>query len=122
MSVRESSDAQPVTEAVTEDVTQFTRWPGLMSLALCVLLGPIVALTHQQVIYMTGMWACGRGFRGALHLVPVLSLVVVIGAAYGGYRNWRAVGYGLADEDGSVSTRTRFLALLGITISVFSAI
>jgi hypothetical protein len=68
------------------------------------------------------MWACGRNLHATMHIVPVLSLIVVFGAAFGGYLNWNAIGRGVEDEDATVRTRTRFLALLGITISDFSAI
>jgi hypothetical protein len=118
MSARESSNAtRPV-----EDPAQFTRWPGLMSLALGIVVGPIVALVHQQTVYAVNMWACGRNLHATMHIVPVLALIVVLGAAYGGYLNWTAVGRGVEDEDGNVVTRTRFLALMGMAISVFSAL
>lgn len=118
MSARESSD--PVRPA--EDPAQFTRWPGLMSLSLCVALGPIVALIHEQTVYAVNMWACGRNLHATMHIVPALSLIVVLGAAFGGYLNWNAVGRGVQDEHGSIVTRTRFLALLGMAISLFSAV
>jgi hypothetical protein len=116
MSDRESSSAP------REDIGQFTRWPGLMSLALGVLLGPIIALVNQQMIYAGDMYACGRNLRGALHIIPVLCLVVAIGTCVAAFINWRAVGKGLEDEHDGVVARTRFLALLGITISAFSVL
>jgi hypothetical protein len=93
-----------------------------MSLTLGVVLGPIVALAHQQAVYAAAMWACGRRMPAALHAIPALCLIVVIGAAIGGYRNWRAVGGGVEDEHDAVATRTRFLALTGMAVSSFSAI
>jgi hypothetical protein len=118
MSARESSDAM----APAENTAQFARWRGLMSLSLGVLLGPLVALAHQQAVYAVNMWACGRNLHATMHVVPVLSLVVVFGAAYGGYLNWVATGRGVEDEEGNVAARTRFLALLGMAISLFSAL
>jgi hypothetical protein len=59
MSVRESFDA--VNEpAASRGPRAFTRWPGLLSLSLGLLLGPIVALTNQELIYSANMWACGH--------------------------------------------------------------
>jgi hypothetical protein len=115
MSVRESSERR-------EDVGQFTRWPGQMSLALGVLLGPIVALVNQQLIYSADMYACGRNLRGTLHIIPALALVVAAGTCVAAYLNWRAVGKGVEDEHEGIFARTRFLALLGLTISAFSAL
>jgi hypothetical protein len=119
MSVRESSDerATSVTGA-----TRFTRWPGLLSLSLGVLLGPVVALINQQVIYQSDMWACGFNAHGTLHVIPTLCVIVAVGAAVAAYRNWIAVGRGVEVEHDGVDARTRFLALLGISISVFSAL
>ncbi|MDB4877209.1 MAG: hypothetical protein JWM41_3655 [Gemmatimonadetes bacterium] len=105
-----------------EESAQFTRWPGLLSLSLAIVLGPVVALVNQQAIYAADMWVCGRGFRAALHIVPALCLIVVAGAAVGAYRNWQAVGRGVEDEQATIATRTRFLALLGMSISVFSSL
>ncbi len=118
MSVPASSSRSPV----AEDSERFVRWPGLLSLSLGITLGPVVALTHQQLVYAANMWACGRNVHAILHIIPVLCLIVVGGAAVSSHRNWVAVGRGVEDEDGGALTRTRFLALLGMSISVFSAI
>jgi len=110
MSVHESSDAQ------------FARWPGLLSLSLGVLLGPIAALVTQSIIYAATSWTCGRDIGSTMHIIPALSFVVATGAGVAAYLNWRAVGKGVEDEHGAVATRTRFLALMGIAISAFSAL
>ena len=101
----------------------FARPWGLVRLSLGVLLGPVVALNNQQLIYATNMWACGRGAPGAIHVVPALCMLVALGAAFTAYQDWKAVGAGVEDEHGGVvATRTRFLSLMGIAISVFSAL
>jgi hypothetical protein len=106
----------------SSNTAQYTRWPGLLSLSLGVLLGPVVALINQEAIYGVNMWACGRNLRGPMHIVPALCLIVVLGAAYASHLNWRMVGRGVEDERHDVATRTRFLALLGISVSLLSAI
>lgn len=100
----------------------FTRWPGLLSLALGWTLGPVVALANQQLIYQADMWACGRNARITIHLVPLLCLIVVIGTGMTAYRDWKAVGAGVDDDAADVAARTRFLALGGVVISVFCAL
>ena len=110
MSVHESSDAQ------------FTRWPGLLSLSLGVLLGPIAALVTQSIIFAATGWTCGRDIGSTMHIIPALSLIVAVGAGVAAHRNWRAVGKGVEDEHGAVTTRTRFLALMGVALSAFSAL
>jgi hypothetical protein len=118
MSVRESFEAinQPA-----EGAGAFTRWPGLLSLSLGLLLGPIVALANQEMIYSANMWACGHGARGTMHVIPLLCLTVALGAGLTARRDWKAVGGGVHDEDATVEQRTRFVALLGMAMSAFSA-
>ena|ERR1700733_6077949 len=115
MSVRESSDDPAA-------AVRFTRWPGLLSLSCGILLGPVVALAHQQVAYASNMWVCGRGMRATMHIIPVLSLIVVLATSLSAYRNWRSVGGAGDDERGGLTARVRFLALMGVAISLFSAL
>jgi hypothetical protein len=100
----------------------FTRWPGLLSLALGWLLGPVVALLNQQITYQADMWACGSNAGASIHLVPFLCLVVTVGAGITAYRDWKAVGAGVEEEAADVPSRTRFLAMGGIGISAFSSL
>jgi len=121
MSVRESFEAlhEPPSE---RGEAGFARWPGMLSLSLGLLLGPIVALANQQMIYSANMWACGNNGWGAMHLIPLLCLIVAIGAGLTARRDWKAVGGGVHDEDATVAERTRFVALCGMVISTFSAL
>ena|SRR5512146_2769990 len=121
MSARGSFDV--VTDNAADDgVTAFTRWPGLLSLSLGVLLGPVIALTNQELIYSANMWTCGHGYRATLHLIPLLCLIVTVGTAITAYRDWRATGTGLEEEEATIASRTRFLAIVGMGISVFSSL
>ena len=103
-------------------IDAFTRWPGLLSLSLGVLLGPVIALTNQELIYAANMWTCGHGYRGTMHLIPLLCLLVTIGAAITAFRDWRAAGGGVEEEAATIASRTRFLAMMGIGISAFSSL
>jgi hypothetical protein len=85
-------------------------------------LAPVVVLVNQAAIYAGDMWACGHEAHAALHVVPVLALVVVVGAMFASYVNWRASGGGVEDEHGGVAARTRFLALIGMAVSTLSAL
>ncbi len=105
-----------------DESARFARWPGLLSLTLGLVLGPLVTLANQEAIYSVNMWACGHRERGLMHLVPILCLLVVVATGVSAQLNWRAVGRGFEDELGAVETRSRFIALLGIAISAFCAI
>lgn len=103
-------------------IEAFARWPGLLSLALGLVLGPTTALVNQQLIYAADMYACGRNLQYAEHVIPALALILVLGMAFTSYRDWQAAGKGVEDEEATVATRTRFLALIGIVVSLFSAL
>lgn len=121
MSVPGSFDAVRSNPA-DRDLDAFTRWPGLLSLSLGVLLGPVIALTNQELIYAADTWTCGHGYRGTMHLIPLLCLVVTIATAITAFRDWRAAGSGVEDEAATIASRTRFLAIMGIGISVFCSL
>jgi hypothetical protein len=94
----------------------------LPNLTLGVVLGPLVTLLNQGVVYAVASSACGRNPRTVLHIVSAVCLLVVAIAGTGAYRNWRAEGRSTEDEQDGVTSRVRFLALLGMTISGISAL
>lgn len=102
-------------------IAAFTRWPGLLRLAIDVVGGPIVALINLQAIYAGDTWACGHNTEWSLHIAPALCLVVVVGMTIDSWLIYHAVGGGVEDELGAEVTRTRFFALLGIMIGAISA-
>jgi uncharacterized protein YqgC (DUF456 family) len=119
MSDRDSFDV--VREnAADHGIGAFARWPGLLSLALGWLLGPVVALINQQLIYSVNMYACGRNMPLITHVVPALCLTVVVGTAITAYRDWKAAGGGVEEEAADVATRTRWIALVGLAVSIFA--
>jgi hypothetical protein len=110
------------TRTVPDERSHFSRWPGLLSLSLGVLLGPIAVLVNEELIYVTNMWACGMGKQPAMHIVPIICLLVTIGAGLLARRDWIRVGRGIEEEAATVDSRTRFLALGGMWISALSAL
>ena len=79
-----------------------------------VLLGPVVALINQAIMYAANLWVCGHGFDATMHIIPLLCAIVVVAAGRTAYRAWSTVGGGVEDEDDTSGTRTRFVALLGM--------
>lgn len=101
---------------------RLTRWPGLLSLTLGIVVGPIAVLVNEELIYVTNMWACGTGNQLAMHVVPIICLVVTLGAGFLAWRDWDRVGRGVEDEAATIDSRSRFLALGGMAISALSAL
>jgi hypothetical protein len=84
----------------------FSRWPGLLSLIIGWIGGPLAALANQQITYMANMWACGRGHHEALHIIP---LVCPGGSdspsGFSPHRDWALAGRGVGGRGRNVSTR-----------------
>ena len=106
---------------VSEDI-RLARWPGLLSLAMAVLLGPIAALVNHGIIYVAMPWACGHDRYATLHIIPVICLLTAVGAGVLAYAEWTRVGGGLHAPDASVRDRSRFLALCGLATSALSVL
>jgi hypothetical protein len=101
---------------------RLTRWPGLLSLTLGIVVGPIAVLVNEELIYVTNMWACGTGKQLAMHVVPIVCLLVTLGAGLLAWRDWDRVGRGIEDEAATIDSRSRFLALGGMAVSALSAL
>lgn len=109
-------------DTVPGQPVNYVRWPGLLSLALGLTLGPVAALLNEELIYVSDMWACGRGTRWPVNLVPLLCLVITLGMTVVAHRNWKRVGEGVEEEAATIDARTRFLSIAGIFISAFSTL
>ena len=107
---------------VASGVARFAHWRGRMSLIAGLLVGPFVVLLNQEIIYASNMWVCGKGMSWSLHIIPVLSLVMTLAAAYVAHRDWTDLGRGIRDNDATIVERSRFLALLGMGSSALSAL
>src|SRR3954468_675042 len=104
------------------DRARFARWPGLLTLTLGVVAGPIAVLVNEELIYVTNMWACGTGKHLAMHLVPLICVLVAVGAGALAWADWVRTGRGIEDEAGTIDARSRFLALTGMAVSALSAL
>lgn len=85
-----------------------------------VLVGPIAALTQQEINYALVLWACANRQTWPLHLISLAALLLTIVAGFLAFRYWQRES---ADEDtgGSVG-RTRLMAGVGSLISLLSAL
>jgi hypothetical protein len=120
--LRESRDARTPRDARDTRIARFARWPGRMSLVFGLLAGPVVVLLNQEIIYAANMWVCGKGMSWSLHIIPVISLLIALGAGYTAHRDWTDLGRGIRDQEATVGERSRFLALLGMGTSAISAL
>jgi hypothetical protein len=93
-----------------------------LSLALVLLLGPLIALVAQSVIYAATSWTCGRDIGATMHIAPALALIISVGSGITAYLHYRDAGKGREDEHGGPTTRSRFVGMVGMGVSAFSSL
>jgi hypothetical protein len=86
-----------------------------------VLLGPVVALIHQGLIYMANSLSCGRPVWVAMQIVSALAIGLTIYAGVNSHRFLRAIPSSDTPEAATV-VRTKFMARLGMLLSALSGI
>ena len=101
---------------------RLARWPGMLTLTLGLVVGPLAVLINEELIYVTNMWACGTGKQAAMHIVPLICLLTTLGAGFLAWADWVRVGRGVEDEAATIDARSRFMALGGMAISGLSAL
>ncbi len=107
---------------VDEVERRFEQWPALMRLAVGFLAGLLAVLWDQAVAFISTPWSCSVDARWGLHLEHAVFLAIALAVAFLSWQDWVAVGRGLRDDEATVAGRTRFLALVGMAASVYSAI
>ena len=79
------------------------------------ILGPqLVFLLHLQAGYALAPLACRQGHSFSLHVASVIAIVLTLGLGMLSLTGWRRSGRHWPDSSASLSTRDRFLGLLGV--------
>ena len=105
-----------------ETTREFKEGAGPGLLWLSIIAPPMAALTQLQTNYALVLWACGAGRTWGLHLVAFLALLVAIGSGLLAWRNWRRAGAVWEDEGAGPIPRGRFMAVVGMFVSLHSAL
>ena len=105
-----------------ETTREFKEGAGPGLLWAGVLTGPLAALVQLQTNYALVLWACGAGEKWALHVVALAALLLAACAGLLSLRNWRKTGAGWDDEGAGVLARSRFMSVVGMFVSVISAL
>lgn len=101
---------------------EFKKGAGPGRLWAGVLVGPLATLVQLQTNYALVLWACGAGRTWALHLVALAALLLCAAAGLLSLRNWRKTGAGWEDEGAGVLPRSRFMSVVGMFVSLMSAL
>ena len=87
-------------------------WAGL-------LLAPAAFLLNLEVAYALVPTACSTGTRLLVHFVHLVCLLLAAAGALIAWRSWRSTGETWPGEAGGRLSRSRFMAGVGLLLSVF---
>jgi len=110
------------------DADSDTSIPGarhILAQMTGMLVPPIATLAGMQVAYGLVDSACRHGGHdlSGVHVVRLLTLLVVLGAGFVAWREWRSVGVEHPGDGGGTAARTRFTGWIGVfAAGVFSLV
>jgi hypothetical protein len=110
-----SPETEPIERDRARSRSNVAQWFGFLG-------GPIAMLGNLQAQYALVPWACSNGHSLAMHVPPVLSLLLAGAAAVAALHEWRAGGGGTPGAESGIMARARFLGALGVATSVFFAL
>jgi len=93
----------------------FALWSGL-------LVAPFAFLLNLQVSYMLVPFVCATGRIVWLHLAACCSLILGAFGMFISWRNWQKSGREWQSEAGSITARSRFMAVMGLLMSILFCI
>lgn len=103
-------------------LSRFDRWPGILGLAYGLVGAPLSALLMQVSAYAGVQWACGHGTVAVVHIIPAIFIALAGAAAWISWRDWTTVGRIGRAENATITDRTRFVAVAGIVLSLYSIV
>ena len=93
-----------------------------MKLWFPILVPPLAALAAQSVNYALVALECQQQQRLPLHLVAAVGLLVTLAGAALAWGCWRETGIAAPEDSGDYTSRTRFLAIVGLSVSALMAL
>ena len=93
-----------------------------MKLWFPIIVPPLVALAQQSVNYALVALECEQQQRWPVHSVAAAAMVVTLLGMTVAWARWREVGLATPQDSGDQQSRTRFLAIVGISVSALTAL
>ena len=90
------------------------------ALWLLVILPPVIGAVAMEADYVLVRQACAAQRNVALYAVTIAGLALILATAFVAFTIWRVEGTRWSTEAADVSTRIRFIAVLGILSSGMS--
>lgn len=105
-------------EQKSKTEAEFAQQRGKVWLWVGVLIAPLAFLLHLEINYALVTQLCQSTHKLSMHLVTLLFLLIAAGGGFIAWRNWEATGRKWPGEAGSVLERSRFMAVVGLLISM----
>jgi membrane protein YdbS with pleckstrin-like domain len=102
--------------AMEEELQQTTP----KALWLLIILPPAIGAAAMQADFVLVRQACAAQRNVALYGVTIVGLALMIATAFIAFTIWRVEGSRWPTEEADLSTRIRFIAMLGILSSAMS--
>jgi TRAP-type C4-dicarboxylate transport system permease small subunit len=96
---------------------EFSQTRGILWLWAGLLTAPLAFLLHLQINYMLVTQLCQSEHKIILHLVTLAFLLMAASGGFIAWRNWESAGRKWPADVGSVTERSRFMAIVGLLIS-----
>jgi len=107
---------------MSEAAHNIAREKGNILLWSGVLAGPVAWALQLEINYMLVQTACYAGHTTMMHLVSLGALVLTLLGAVISLSAWRRLHAGPMDEGDDRETRRRFMALMGLILSLSFAL
>ena len=88
-----------------------------MRLWFPIIVPPLATLAQQSESYALVAVECASQQRLPVHLVAAAALLVTLAGVAVAWRRWRDVGAAAPTDSGDEVSRTRFFAIVGISVS-----
>ena len=88
-------------------------WQGERTSWLMVVMPAFITAAAMQINYVLVRQACSAQRNVSLYVVTIVSLALLVGVAVVSFLNWRSCGAQWPGETADVTTRTRFISILG---------
>jgi hypothetical protein len=93
-----------------------------MRLWFPILVPPLVTLAQQSVNYALVALECQQQQRLPIHAVAAAALLIALAGVAIAWRRWEAAGVAPPEGSGDQRSRTRFLAIVGVSVSALMAL
>lgn len=106
----------------TNEIKENRPARGDVLLWIPVLAGPIAWALTEQLSYMLTPTACWTRSHLLLYLVPLCTLLIVLGCAFFAHGRWKRQPEGSMEKGDPRESRARFLAMAGFWLCVSFAV